>query len=235
MASESGSSATSGVGKVFSKTLERAGSLAPVAGGALRQMLEVAIDGVGPLPSAKTSAARHLLRKEGRVGEAIDSVVNTHIAFAGAQGFVTNLGGFATLPFMLPANLTGVAVVQTRMIAAICHLRGYNVMDNRVRTAIVMALLGGEEIGIRVGTGVLPTSPMAIATAPMFDADLDRRVAREVLLDLATRVGGKRLAVTVTKRLPLIGGGVGAVFDAYMTSQLGRFARDEFRARRSLG
>lgn len=223
----------SGVGNIFSKGLERAAAIQPVAGGALRHVLDVAINGGGPLPSAKTSAARHLQNSEGRVDDAVDAVVRAHVALAGAQGLVTNLGGFATLPVSLPANLTGVAVVQARMIAALAHLRGYDVMDNRVRTAIVMSLLGGQEVARRIARGSLPTSPMAIATAPMFDPELDRRVAREVLTDLMTRVGGKRLAVTVIKRVPLVGGGVGAVFDAAMTRQLGVYAKGEFRRRRS--
>lgn len=223
-----------GVSRVISKGIERAAAIPPAAGGVLRQLLEMAIDGVGPLPSAKTSAARHLTRNEGRVPEAIDSLILTHVALAGAQGFVTNLGGFAALPVALPANMTGVAVIQARMIATIIHLRGYDVMDNRVRTAIVMSMLGGEEVAKRIGRGALPTAPMAIATAPVFDPELDRRVAREVATDLMTRVGGKSLAVTVTKRVPILGGGVSAVYDAYTTRQLGAYAKGEFRTRRSL-
>ena len=80
----------------------------------------------------------------------------------------------------MPANLAGVAVVQVRMVAAIAHLRGYDLDDNRVRTALVMCLLGGEEIAKRIVEGKLPTSPMAVATAPVFDPELDRQVAEEV-------------------------------------------------------
>ncbi len=212
-----------------------AGRLAPqAAGGALRRVLEIAIDGKGRLPSAKSAAARHLQRHQGHVDDAISGIISSHVRLASAQGFATNLGGLATLPVAIPANLTGVAVLQVRMVAAIAHLRGYDVDDNRVRTALVMCLLGGEEIGKRVAEGSLPTSPMAIATAPVFDPDLDRRVAKVVLGELLSRVGGKRLALTVTKRVPLLGGGVGAVLDAVATSQIGKFAKGELVARRSL-
>ena len=209
-----------------------------LAGGALRRVLEVAIDGYGRVPGARTMAARHLQRHTGAhadaVEAAIDSLVAHHVRLATAQGFVTNLGGIAALPVAIPANLTGVAVVQVRLVAAVAHLRGYDINDARVRTAIVMCLLGGEEIAKQIGDGSLPTSPMAVATAPVFDAALDRHVADAVLADLMGRIGGKNLALVVTRRVPLLGGGVGAVVDGLATRQIGAYAKAELHRRRAL-
>jgi hypothetical protein len=204
------------------------------AGGALRRVLELAIDGPGRLPGARTVAAKHLQRHGGSVEEAIDSLVAHHVRLASAQGFVTNLGGLVALPVAIPANLTGVAVVQVRMVAAVAHLRGYDVNDLRVRTALVMCLLGGDEVTKRIGDGSLPTSPMAVATAPVFDAALDRQVAEAVLADLMSRIGGKNLALVVTRRVPLLGGGVGAVVDGLATREIGAYAKAELLRRRAL-
>jgi uncharacterized protein (DUF697 family) len=204
------------------------------AGGALRRVLELAIDGYGKLPGAKATAARHLQRAGGSSDTAIESLIDRHVAMASAQGFVMNLGGVATLPVAIPANLTGVAVVQVRMVAAIAHLRGYDLNDNRVRTALVMCLLGGEQVVKLIKEGKLPTSPMAVATAPVFDPDLDRRVAEEVVSDLAGRIGGKNVALVVTKRIPLVGGGIGAVMDGIATAQIGKYAKSELLRRRAL-
>jgi uncharacterized protein (DUF697 family) len=204
------------------------------AGGMLRRVLEIAIDGVGKVPSARTVAARSLERHNGLVDEAIDGLIDQHVRLGGAQGFLTNVGGLVTLPVAIPANLTGVAVVQVRMVAAIAHLRGYDINDNRVRTALVMCLMGGEQIARHIHHGRLPTSPMAVATAPVFDAALDARVAEEVVADLIGRVSGKRLALVVTKRIPLLGGGVGAVLDGYATHQIGQYAKGELARRRAL-
>jgi uncharacterized protein (DUF697 family) len=224
------------VGKIIARGLGPVASVvAPqLAGGALRSVLELAIDGYGRLPGAKTHAARQLQRHGGSVDGAISSIIDFHVRLASAQGFVTNLGGLAALPVAVPANLTGVAVVQVRMVAAIAHLRGYDLDDNRVRTALVMCLLGGEQIAKRITEGKLPTSPMAVATAPMFDPELDRQVAEEVTTGLAARVGGKNLALVVTKKVPLIGGGIGAVMDAVATYQVGQFAKGEMLRRRAL-
>ncbi len=204
------------------------------AGGVLRRVLELAIDGYGKVPGAKASAVRQLQRHEGSVDRAVDSLIDFHVRLASAQGFVTNLGGMAALPVAVPANLTGVAVVQIRMVAAIAHLRGYDLNDNRVRTALVMCLLGGEVVAKHIHEGTLPTSPMAIATAPVFDPELDARVADAVLSDLAGRVGGKNLALMLTKRVPLVGGGIGAVVDGLATRQIGTFAKSELLRRRAL-
>jgi uncharacterized protein (DUF697 family) len=205
-----------------------------LAGGALRRVLELAIDGYGRLSGAKAHAARQLQRHGGSVDDAISSIIDFHVRLASAQGFVTNLGGLVALPVAIPANLAGVAVVQVRMVAAIAHLRGYDLDDNRVRTALVMCLLGGEQIAKRIVEGKLPTSPMTVATAPMFDPELDRQVAEEVTAGLAARVSGKNLALVVTKRVPLLGGGIGAVMDGVATYQVGRYAKSELLRRRAI-
>ena len=204
------------------------------AGGALRQVIEIAIDGYGRMPSAKTVAARHLQRQGGSIDDAMSSIIDHHIRLASAQGFVTNIGGLAALPVAIPANITGVAIVQVRMVAAIAHLRGYDLDDHRVRTALVMCLMGGEQVAKHIAEGTLPTSPMAVATAPVFDPELDKQVADEVITDLAARIGGKNLALTIVKRVPLMGGGVSAVMDGFATYQIGRYATGELVKRRAL-
>jgi uncharacterized protein (DUF697 family) len=173
-------------------------------------------------------------RYGGSVDEAIDSIIDIHVRLGSAQGFVTNLSGAVLLPIAIPANLAGIAVVQVRMVAAIAHLRGYDLNDSRVRTALVMCLLGGEQVARQIAKGKLPTSPMAVATAPIFDPDLDRQVAEEVVADLISRVGGKNLALVVTKRVPLVGGGIGALMDGIATHQIGKYAKSELVQRRAL-
>src|SRR4029453_1712251 len=103
--------------------------------------------------------------------------------------------GIAALPVAIPANITGVAIVQVRMVAAIAHLRGYDLDDHRVPTPLVMCLMGGEQVAKHIAEGTLPTSPMAVATAPIFDPELDKLVADEVIADLAARIGGGKTAI----------------------------------------
>ncbi|SDS60842.1 EcsC family protein [Microlunatus soli] len=223
------------VGRAVARRLQPVTTTGPQAAGTmLRRIVEVAIDGTGRFPSARTTAARHLEKHGGSVDAAIESLIDSHVRIGTAQGFVTNLGGIVVAAVTIPANLAGVAVVQVRMIAAIAHLRGYDIDDRRVRTALVLCLLGGEQIGRRVASGRLPTTPLAIATAPVFDPNLDARVSEAVVGDLLARVGGKHLPLLITRRIPLLGGGVGAVVDGLATYQIGQFAKGELVRRRAL-
>jgi hypothetical protein len=140
---------------------------------------------------------------------------------------VTNLGGLATMAFAVPTNISGLALVECRMIAGIAHLRGYDLADPRVRNAVLVCLLGEETVRQRVKDKLLPAPPMALATAPTHDPTLDRVVSAEVASDLVSRVAGKRLVSTVGRRIPLVGGLVGMGADGYATWRIGRYAERE--------
>ena len=171
-------------------------SAAPVsapnaAGRLLRRILEFAIDGTEQLPGARAAAGRQL-EKKGGVEDAIDGLINNHAALSGTQGFVTNLGGFVTLVVGAPTNLAGVALIQSRMVAAIAHLRGYDLDDSRVRHAVLTTLLGKRIVDDLVEKGELPGSPLVLATAPGIDRNLEQLIAQRVMTSLLTTVGGKQ-------------------------------------------
>jgi uncharacterized protein (DUF697 family) len=215
-----------GVARFVASSLAPAAQrLAPqAAAGVLRQVLEIAIDGYQRFPGAEQLAESKLARFDGDHELAIDAVIDQHIRLAGVQGFVTSIGGLVTLPVALPANMTGLAVVQARMVAAIAHLRGYDLGDPRVRTAVITCMLGEDGVADRLRKSSLVTSPLAIATAPVFDPILDRQVAGEVVAELIARISGKRMALTVTRRVPLLGGAVGAGVDGWSTYRVGQYA-----------
>lgn len=201
------------------------------AGNALRSLLDLAINGTTVLPGAKAAAAKHLV-KTGSAEDALESLVVAHAGLAAAQGFVTNLGGLATMAVGLPANIAGLAVVQTRLVASIAHLRGYDVDSRRVRTALILTLLGADGVSRLMRLGVLPTTPLAIATAPVFDPSLDRLVSEKVFAALASRIGGRNAAVLFARRIPLLGGGVSGAMDGVSTIEIGAYAREQFVRRR---
>lgn len=212
-------------------------ALAPVShagGGALRRLLDLAIDGYAWLPDVRVTAAR-ALDKRGEHEAAIDRLVRMHIAMAGAQGFVTNIGGLATLVVAMPANIAGAAVLQMRVAAAIAHLRGYDLTEPRVRSAIMLCLLGPGDVLPRLSGSELPASPLLIATAPVFDDRLDREISEKVLNQLLGVIGGGQAFTIVARRIPVLGGGVGGALDALATQQIARYARDHLVARRRLG
>lgn len=221
----------------FSDNLGR--RLAPKAVGAapkatttfVREALKRAIEGVGPLPGAAAAAKAQLEEQHGDVERAVHEIVENHVRWSGLQGFATNLGGLVTLAVTVPTNVTGLTLLQCRMVAAIAHLRGYDLDDPRVRNAILVCVLGEDAVHGLIKHKQIPGTPMAIATAPAHDPDLDRVVATQVASAMVSRVAGKRLAVTAGKRVPLVGGAIGAGTDAYSTWKLGRYAQRELLAR----
>jgi len=197
----------------------------------VREALNRAILGVGPLPPAARAAEKQLAEQNGDVAKAVRELIENHVRYAGAQGFVTNLGGLVTAALTIPANITGLALIQCRMVAGIAHLRGYDLEDPRVRNAILVGILGEDSVNALIKRRKIPAPPMALATAPHHDPTLDATISVEVATDLISRVAGKRLATTVGRRVPVVGGLVGATADGYVTWRIGRYVDRELLPR----
>ncbi len=197
----------------------------------VREAEHRAIVGVGPLSGAVRGAEKQLKEQKGDVERAVHEVIEFHVRLAGAQGFVTNVGGLVTAAVAIPANITGLALIQCRMIAGIAHLRGYDVHDPRVRNAILVTLLGEDGVHEMIKKKKIPAPPMAVATAPAYDEALDTLISSQVATDMITRVAGKRMATTVARKIPVVGGVVGLGADAFATWKIGRYADREFLPR----
>ena len=220
-------------GTVSRQLAPKIAELAPgLTTGFVREALNRAIDGVGPLKPAAIAADQQLREQHGDVDKAIHEVIENNVRFAGLQGFVTNLGGMITAPVAIPTNITGMALIQCRMVAGIAHLRGHDLADPRVRNAILALLMGEDRIDELIKKRKLPTTPMALATAPAHDPTLDGTIAAVVATDLITRMAGKRLATSMGRRIPIVGGLVGLGAEGYATWRIGRYADRELLPRR---
>ncbi|WP_182378361.1 EcsC family protein [Nocardioides sp. WS12] len=197
----------------------------------VREALNRAIAGAGPLPPAAQAAETQLREQNGNVDKAIRELIQNHVAYAGVEGLTTNLGGLITATIVAPASIAGLALIQCRMVAGIAHLRGYDLDDPRVRNAILVTVLGDDAVVKMVKRKLLPAPPMAIATAPQHDPELDRTVSSALATEMITRVIGKRMATTLGKRVPVVGGAVGAATDGWSTWKVGRYAGREFLPR----
>jgi hypothetical protein len=217
------------LGKALAPQMQR---MAPeMTASFVHEALTRAIYGVGPLPGAAHAADKQLAEQKGDVDRGIHEVVENHVRYAGAQGFATNLGGIVTAAVTIPANIAGLALIQARMVAGIAHLRGYDLEDARVRDAVLACMLGEETVRALVRKKKLPAPPMAIATAPVHDPELDKIIAAEVTSELLTKVAGKRVATTVGRRVPVVGGLFGAGADGFATWKIGRYADRELLPR----
>src|SRR5688500_17834547 len=224
-----GGSLGASLGKALAPNVQR---LAPeLTANFVGEALNRAINGVGPLPPAAAAADKQLEEQHGDVAKAIHEVIENHVRYAGAQGFVTNLGGLVTAALTIPANISGLALLQCRMVAGIAHLRGYDLGDPRVHNAILACMLGEDSVKSLVKKKKIPAPPMAIATAPAHDPHLGRVIASEVTSELLTKVAGNRVAATVGRRVPVVGGLFGAGAVGFSTWQIGRYADRELLPR----
>jgi len=198
------------------------------------RLIDSAIDGFPSFPAAKTIAAK-ALERGGDPDRGVELVIRRHLGLASAQGFLTNIGGIVSALIGIPANLTGIVLVQIRLVACLAHLYGYNIDDARVRTAIAMCVLGEPELNRLLAAGLLPSTPLAVATSPVYDPRLHAYVADRVLDRLLRQSGGKGLAGMIVRRTPILGGGVGSVADLIDTERVSRCARTQLVRRRPVG
>ncbi len=193
----------------------------------VEQLLRVGVDGTGPWKGAR-EVADEALAKASDEDEAIKALIRSHLALAGGQGFVTNVGGLITLPVALPANIGAAYLLQTRLIAAIAHVRGHNLQDEHVRTAVILCLLGnvgaevvkkaGVEVGKRFTNAMITKLPVSVIY----------KINKRLGFTLLAKYGTKRSVLTLSKGVPLVGGVVGAGVDVAATRAVAGFAKTFF-------
>jgi hypothetical protein len=185
-----------------------------------------AVPGLG---SAADLANRHMARRDGSPERAIDDLIAWQVRYAAAAGFVTNLGGLITMPVTIPANLASVLLIQTRMIAAIAILRGYQLDNQRVKTLAFLCLAGSaaadvlQEISVGLGTRLSTRLVLRLSGGTLM------KINRAVGARLLRRTGAAGL-VNLGRIVPLAGGIVGGGFDALVTRGIGAAAKATFQA-----
>ncbi|WP_158277113.1 EcsC family protein [Serinibacter arcticus] len=211
--------------------LTAAGTAAPengVTARVVRTITDLGLDGRGPFCSARAVADSALKRADGDVDRAIRAVTKSATRGGAAGGVVTGVGGFATMPVALPANLVEFYVQATRLVGAIATLRGYDVSEQQIRTAVVLTLVGSDaedvlrRAGISTGTGrvtALALRRLPASSMMMVNKAIGFRLLRGVAERFLTRLG---------RLVPLAGGAVGGVLDAWMMRRIAANARRQF-------
>lgn len=193
-------------------------------------LLSFGLDGKGPLHSAQEVAEDALSKSKTREA-AIGRVARRAVAGGAAGGFATGVGGFVTMPVAMPANVFEFYVQAVRMVGAIAHLRGYNIREPEVRTAILLTLIGSNsqdvlvKAGIPTGGGQLTT--MAKHGLPpsvliLLNKAVGFRIARGVAERMFTRLG---------RGIPFAGGVFAGGLDGVMMKKIADQAMKEFPAR----
>lgn len=190
-------------------------------------LLDVGIDGLGPLDSAVEVAEK--ARVEARNDRAaIRKVARSHLVGGAIGGFATGLGGFVTLPVALPANVFEFYVQAIRMVGAIAHLRGYDVKDPHVRTAILLTLVGAQadevlkRAGIKTPGGKVADVALDQLPPPALLL-VNKAIGFRLLRDL-----GEKAFVRLGRGVPIAGGVLGGSLDGWMMKKIAENAMKEF-------
>lgn len=159
--------------------------------------------------------------------EAIDELIFWQKTKSVTSGFLTGLGGFITLPVAIPANIASVMYVQLRMVAAIAHMRGYDLKSDQVKTFVFVCLTGQstsdvlKQAGIKIGTKMTKQAIQRIPGKTVF------AINKAVGFRLVTKFGSKG-AINLGKALPLVGGIIGGAVDGIGTNVIGQTAKKMF-------
>ncbi|WP_151083934.1 EcsC family protein [Nocardioides cynanchi] len=190
-------------------------------------LLDAGIDGIGPLSSSREIAAAAVARSRSN-DAAIARVARSHLARGAVGGFVTGIGGFVTMPIALPVNVVEFYVLATRMVGSIAVLRGYDVDEPRVRTAILLTLVGADadevlaKAGLATGGGRalrLVSGQLPPAALLMLNKAIAFRLMRGV---------GEKAFVRLGRGVPVVGGVMGSGIDSWMMKRIADHAMGEF-------
>ncbi|MDT8696721.1 EcsC family protein [Acinetobacter baumannii] len=185
-----------------------------------------AVNGVVGLDSAY-DLAKNYKKTDDSLYNQVNSLIRWQNTKAGTSGFITGLGGIITLPVAIPANVASVIYVQIRMIAAIAHMGGYNLNDDRVRSLVFVCLTGNAAKDILKDVGMVVGKKLAENAIKNISGKTIIAINKKVGFRLLTKFGEKG-AINLGKTIPLFGGIVGATFDSITTNTIGNIARDTF-------
>jgi len=191
-----------------------------------RAMNGIDVKGVVGMDSAQKLAADYL-DHDGPLVDQVNSLIRWQNTKAGTSGFLAGLGGVITMPLTIPANMASVMLVQVRMIAAIAHMGGYDLKDDRVRTMVYTCMAGSGAADILKDVGVVIGKKLAMAAIKSISRETIVAINRAVGFRLLTKFGTTGV-VNLGRGVPLFGGVLGAAFDSTTTNLIGNAARSVF-------
>jgi len=167
------------------------------------------------------------LSKTASVDEAIDKFISWQQAKCATSGFITGLGGIITLPVSIPANISSVLYIQTRMITAIAGMRGYALKDDQVRTLVYVSLTGQAAADILKQAGIKIGTKMSTILIKRMPVEIIKQINKKVGFRLITKFGEKGI-INLSKCVPIVGGVIGGTVDVVGTRTIGKTAKKIF-------
>ena len=187
---------------------------------------ENAVNGIPGFDSASEMGESYMVRGDNPMKNT-NSLIRWQNTKAGTSGFLLGLGGFITMPVTIPANLASVIYVQIRMIAAIAHIGGYDLKDDKVKTLVYVCMAGNGAKDILKDVGIIIGKKMTTQAIKNISGKTITIINQKIGFRLLTKFGEKG-AINLGKTIPFIGGLIGGTFDTITTNTIGNIARNTF-------
>lgn len=193
---------------------------------ALDYAYDKAINGIPGFDSAQEMAENYMINSNDQIKNC-DSLIRWQNTKAGTSGFLTGLGGLITMPVAIPANLASVMYVQIRMIAAIAHMGGHDLRDDRVKSLVYVCMAGNGAKDILKDIGIVVGQKLSQKMIANISGKTITAINQKLGFRLLTKFGQKG-AINLGRAVPLIGGIIGLTFDSVTTNIIGNTARRTF-------
>jgi len=187
---------------------------------------EKAITGVAGFDSAIELAENYSRTDKDSISNA-NSLIKWQMSKASTSGFITGVGGLITMPVTIPTNLASVMYIQIRMIAAIAHMGGYDLRDDRVKSLVYICMAGNSAKDILKDIGIVFGQKMTTSLINKISGKTITAINQKVGFTLLTKFGEKG-AIKLSKAVPLVGGVIGGTFDGIATKTIGSIAKKTF-------
>ena len=191
---------------------------------------DLAVAGAPGMKSARELAQEYLTDPRYADNDArIKSLVARETAKNFTTGFLTGFGGLLTLPVAVPTALGAAWAIQARMAAAIAILHGHDVGEDRVRTLVLLSLVGdaGKEAlkraGVRVGQRMAEKALQQIPARVL--VELNKKLGMRLIT-----IGAEKGVLSLSKAIPFVGAVVGGAFDAVACRAVGKIAHELLRS-----
>ncbi|MFC0179521.1 EcsC family protein [Thorsellia kenyensis] len=172
--------------------------------------------GIGPLDSAEELAFQYQNSHES-IENALAELISTESMKAAGTGFITGLGGYASLPITLPSNLIGVLFIQMRLITTIALIKGISTDDPRLKI-LVLGCLCGELY--KTSISKLLHTKLCVNSSAKFALQLTKHITDSLVNKCLTHSFKH-----ITKFIPLVGGFISGGIDYTNTRIIGNTAK----------
>jgi len=196
----------------------------------VNSIVDKAIQGVHPLLSSAETLANEYLEDRGYKNneQRINSLIKWETCKNFSSGFISGLGGILTLPISIPAALGACWVIQARMSGAIEAIYGHNLKEDRVRTLVILSILGDgvkevlKDVGVEIGEKTTKNLIMSIPERVLI------KINKKVGFRLLTKAGEEGV-INLIKLVPVAGGIISGVVDASSCYAVEKAAKKIFR------